>query len=162
MTDIWIHQTREYGLGNFINLTPTLQLMADHLKKPVPVYFDLSFIEACFFDCPFIEILEEMPKHNPSFTSGLINGRNSCPDYIHVYKEITKAIPLSGELPHTYVDQAKEIIGLTGTSYTLFIRGSGSENKIYLNSKMPRDEYYHEYFNANLTGNYDQNFTGSQ
>ena len=157
--NIWVHQTELFGLGNFINLTPTIQLLADHLKKPVPVYFDLEFIRDCFLDCEFMEILDEKPKNNPLFTSGLVNGRNDCPDYIYVYKQVTQSLPLMGALPHTYVDQAKEIEAPKFN--TLFIRGSGSENKWYLSSKMPRDEYYKEYFAENLAGDYTEAFTGS-
>ena len=89
MNDIWVHQIELYGLGNFINLTPTMKLMADHIGKRIPVYFDLKFIEQCFIHCPFIEILQDEPDNSPMFTSGLINGHNNCPDYIHVYKEVT-------------------------------------------------------------------------
>jgi len=157
--DIWVHQTELYGLGNFINLTPTIKLMADHFDKPIPVYFDLKFIRDCFLDCPFMDILDERPLSSPMFSSALVNLRNSCPDYIHVYKQVTQNLPLMGELPHTYVDQADEIDAPKVN--TLFIRGSGSENKIYLNSKMPRDEYYAEYFAKNLAGDYTEAFTGS-
>ena len=93
---IWVHQDKLYGLGNFINLTPTIKLMADHFGEPIPVYFDLQFIRDCFIDCDFIEILDEQPKYGALFGSNLINYRNSCPDYLHVYKEITKRYPLEG------------------------------------------------------------------
>ena len=160
LDSIYIHQTELYGLGNFINLTPTIKLLADYLKRPVPVYFDLKFIEDCFLNCDFMEILDEKPDNNSLFTSGLFNPMNNCPDYIHVYKMITQAIPLSGELPHTYIDQAKEI---DAPKYnTLFIRGSGSEEVYYLNLKMPSDEYYKEYFACNLAGSYTEAFTGSE
>ena len=145
MNNLWIYQSRDYGLGNFINLTPTIKLMADHFGERIPVYFDLDFIEQCFLDCPFIEILSERPDNNPLFGSSLVNGRNDCPDYIHVAKEARKSIPLNGDLPHTYVDQANEI-AKDKNIYTVFLRGSGSENLIYLSSKMPRDEYYQKYF----------------
>ncbi len=159
MTNPWIHQTELYGLGNFINLTPTIKLMANHFDKPIPVYFDFDFIRDCFLDCEFMEILDEKPDYNPLFTSGLVNFKNDCPDYIHVYKEVTKALPLMGEIPHTYVDQAKELD--IPKVNTLFIRGSGSEQKIYLDSKMPHDDYYKEYFAENLAGCYTEAFTGS-
>ena len=159
MTKPWVHQTELYGLGNFINLTPTIKLMADHFDERVPVYFDLKFIEQCFLDCPFIEILTEQPDNSPLFHSGLINGRNNCPDYLHVYKEVTKALPLAGDIPHTYVDTGKEIGALSYN--TVFIRGSGSEELYYVSQKMPADEYYRQYFAQNLAGVYTQAFTGS-
>jgi hypothetical protein len=155
----WVHQHEQFGLGNFINLTPTIKLMADHFQQPVPVYFDLEFIRDCFLDCDFIEILDERPKEKELFGSWLINGRNNCPDYLHVYKEVTKAIPLAGKLPHTYVDTAKEV---EAQKYnTLFIRGLGSEDPYYASQKMPHDDYYKHYFCENLCGLYTQAFTGS-
>ena len=154
-----VHQIWNYGLGNFIQLTPTIKLMADHFGEPIPVYFDLEFIKQCFIDCPFIRIIDKKPETQPLFGSWLINPRNNCPDYINVYREVCKVIPLEGELPHTYVDQAKEI---DAEKYnTVFIRGSGSEEKGYLQSKMPDDRFYQEYFNKNRPGNYSEAFTGS-
>lgn len=161
MNDNWIHQTRLFGLGNFINLTPTIKLMSDHFGERIPVYFDLDFIKQCFLDCPFIEILDKEPDSTPLFTSGLINYKNDCPDYIHVYREVSKRIPFLGELPHTYVDKAHEI-PTEQKDYTLFIRGSGSEDPIYVARNSPDDNYYYEYLNENLVGNYLQIFTGSQ
>lgn len=162
MNDIWILQDELYGLGNFINLTPTIQLMAQHFDKPIPVYFELQFIEDCFKDCEFIEILDERPDNHPLFSSALINFKNNCPDWLHAYREVTKAIPLSGEIPHTYVDTAKEHPDMSYPHYTVFIRGSGSEDKYYCEMKMPHDSYYAEYLDKNLSGNYKQIFTGSQ
>ena len=130
------------------------------MGKPVPVYFEFDFIKQCFLDCPFMEILDKRPEERETFGSWLINGNNDCPDYIHVYREVTKRFPLYGDLPHTYIDKAEEI---KAPKYnTLFIRGSGSERKAYLDSKMPKDEYYIEYFAKNLSGDYTEAFTGSQ
>ena len=155
MDSVWVHQKWNYGLGNFINLTPTIKLMAEHFGKPIPVYFDLDFIRQCFIDCDFMKILDKKPDSNSLFGSWLINGRNDCPDYINVLREVRKAIPLEGELPHTYVDQAEEI-KIKEKGYTLFIRGSGSEALSYLESKMPDDKYYQEYFKGDCI------FTGSE
>jgi hypothetical protein len=138
MNKPWIHQVHDYGLGNFINLTPTIRLMFEHLGHKIPVFFDLEFIRDCFLDCEL-----------------LFNSKNNCPDYLHVYKEITKAMSLEGELPHTYVDIAKEIPKHEG-NYTLFIRGSGSEDPYYCSLKMPDNSYYQEYERGKCI------FTGSQ
>lgn len=146
LNNIYVHQVYNYGLGNFINLTGTIKLMSEHLGRKIPVYFDLEFIRQCFIDCPFIEILDKKPDNQSLFGSWLINGRNDCPDYLNVYREVCKAIPLEGELGHTYVDQTD--LKVNEKNYTLFIRGSGSESPIYLNSKMPRDEYYREYMRS--------------
>lgn len=159
MSNLWVHQDKLYGLGNFINLTPTIKLMAEHFNKPVRVYFDLEFVKECFLDCDFIEILDERPVSYPVFGSWNINFKNNCPDYLHVYKQITQRYQLSGELPHTYIDSAKEI---KAERYnTLFIRGSGKEEAYYISQKMPHDDYYKEYFAENLAGDYTEAFAGS-
>ena len=160
MNKIWIHQHELYGLGNFINLTPTISMLSEHLGYKIPVYFDLEFIRDCFLDCPFIDIVDERPDGASAFSSGLVNFKNGCPDWLYVYKQVTKRYPLDGDVPHTYVDRCEEI---EAPKYnTVFIRGSGSEQKIYLDSKMPRDEYYEEYFAKNLAGEYTEAFTGSE
>ena len=158
--NIYIHQTELYGLGNFINLTPTIKLMADHFDKPIPVYFDLAFIRECFIDCSFIDIIVDKPNHSPMFTTSMANFRNDCPDWLYAYKQVTQSFPLYGDIPHTYVDGADEIDAPKVN--TLFIRGSGSENKHYLALKMPYDEYYKHYFACNLAGEYTEAFTGSE
>ena len=155
MNNIWIHQTWNYGLGNFINLTPAIKMMSDRFGKRVLVYFDLRFVRQCFLDCPFIEILETKPAKQSLFGSWLINARNDCPDYINAYREVCKSIPLEGELPHTYVDQAKRI-KVKEKDYTLFIRGAGNESNDYLINKMPDDSYYRDYMKGNCI------FTGSE
>ena len=155
MVNEWIHQVWNYGLGNFINLTPTIKMLSDHLEKPIPVFFDLNFIRECFTDCEFMQILDKKPSTPSLIGSWLINGRNDCPDYLHVYKEVCNRYPLEGELPHTYIDRAEEI-HIKEKDYTLFIRGSGSENIHYLATKMPDNSFYKEY----MTG--DCLFTGSE
>ncbi len=160
INNIWINQVYNYGLGNTINLMPTIKLMADHFDKPIPMYFDLKFIEQCFIDCPFIEILEKKPDNQSLFGSWLTNGRNDVPDYINVYREVCKAIPLGSELPHTYVDCTD--IEVKEKNYILFIRGSGNETNKYLDSKMPRDEYYRDYMKSVCSyEKYNKVFTGS-
>ena len=160
MTKPWIYQHELYGLGNFINLTPTIKLLAEHLGYAIPVYFDIAFIRDCFLDCEFMEILDERPTDAPAFTSGLVNIRNDCPDYLYAYKQAAQRYPLEGELPHTYVDRCEEIEAPKFN--TVFIRGSGSEELYYLSLKMPHDDYYKEYFAKNLTGIYTEAFTGSE
>ena len=141
---MWVHQVYNYGLGNFINLTPTIKMLADHLGMRIPVYFDLAFIRDCFLDCEFIEILDRQPTEREEFGSWMVNFENRVPDYIYVYRELTKRYPLEGDLPHTYIDRADEI-GVHRGKYTLFLRGSGNNSGPYLNMKMPADEYYEEY-----------------
>lgn len=145
---MWVHQVNDFGLGNFINLTPTIKMLSDHLNKRIPVFFDLDHVRDCFLDCPFIEILDKRPREREEFGSWLINYDNNIPDYLYVYIQLTKRFPLEGDLPHTYIDRAEEI-GIHRGKYTLFLRGSGVQSNKYLASKMPDDEYYKQYMDGN-------------
>ena len=141
---MWVHQVYNYGLGNFINLTPTIKMISEYLGEPVPVFFDLDFVRDCFTDCPFIKILDQEPTEREEFGSWMVNFENRIPDYLFVYLQLTKRFPLGGDLPHTYIDSAEEM-GIHRGKYTLFLRGSGSGNNKYLDHKMPDDTYYKEY-----------------
>ena len=155
MLDFYVLQDKNYGLGNFINLTPTIRSIAELKGEPVPVYFDIDHVKQCFIDCPFITILDEMPYSRPLFTSGLIAVRNNLPDYINAYVELSKTFDLSPEIPHTYVDEAKEVKPMDG-KYTLLMCGSGSEDPMYLSKNQPNKEDYAPYLYLD-----DCLFTGS-
>lgn len=152
--DIWVKQDALNGLGNFINLTPTLKAMSDHLGIKIPVYFELDFVRQCFIDCPFIQILDEMPVNKEYFSSSLKDYRNHVPDYIHAYRELCKRFNLP-EPGHTYVDRCEEI-KIDRDPYTLFMYGSGNEDVMYLHKKTPPKEAYEKYIEGNCV------FTGSE
>ena len=152
--DIYVLQDRNYGLGNFINLTPTLKAMSDTLGMPIPVYFDLPHVADCFRDCDFIKHLDKRPFDRPLFSSGLIDVRNRIPDWVYVYREASKVFSLAPDSPHTYVDSANEI-PKHDRPYVLFMYGSGNEDRMYLSMKSPDKKYYQDYMEGNCI------FTGS-
>jgi len=155
MDNFYVLQTRIFGLGNFINLTPTLQSVAKATGSPVPVYFELKHVEQCFIDCDFINILDEQPFERALFGSGLIDAHNNLPDYIFAHREVSKAFTLDQNIPHTYIDTADEI-PKDKRKYTLFMFGSGSEDEMYVDKKQPDKSYYIEYMNKGI-----DIFTGS-
>ena len=150
----WVLQDRNYGLGNFINLTPTIKAMSDSLGEKIPVYFELDHVRDCFKDCDFIETLKVMPFDRSLFGSNLVDVRNRLPDWVYAYREVSKVINISPDAPHTYVDQAKEI-PVRKDKYTLFMFGSGNEDVMYMSQKRPNKRYYQEYMNGKCI------FTGS-
>jgi hypothetical protein len=155
MDDIHILQDRNFGLGNFINLTPTIKALSEHLDMKIPVYFELDHVKQCFIDCDFMEILEKQPFDKPLFSSAMVDFRNRIPDWVYVYRETSKLFNLNPDAPHTYVDRASEIDGID-KPYTLFMYGSGNEDKLYMNTKSPDKSYYTDYMNGKCI------FTGSE
>ncbi len=155
MDNIYVLQDRNYGLGNFINLTPTIKSLSESLDKKIPVYFELDHVKECFLDCDFIEILDKQPFDRPLFSSALVDFRNRIPDYVNAYRELSKAYDLNPDAPHTYIDTADEIEAFD-FEYTLFMYGSGNEDKMYLSTKTPDRKYYEDYMNGRCL------FTGSE
>ena len=154
MDKFYVHQDANFGLGNFINITPAIRAIAEKTDKPVPVYFDLKHVEQCFIDCEFIEILKEQPFHAAPFSSAVIDHKNLLPDFIYSYLVAAQIIDLPHTIGHTYIDTAKEI-PISKQKYTLFMYGSGSEDSAYLYSKTPDESFYKEYMKGKCI------FTGS-
>jgi len=152
--DFYVLQDANFGLGNFINLTPAIRAMAEKFDRTIPVYFELDHVKQCFLDYEFIDILEERPFNNTPFGSFVIDKSNRLPDYIYFYLVASDMFDLSDNIPHTYIDQPDIDLGLK--DYTLFMQGSGNEHGEYLNLKIPKLKFYEEYFDDSAI------FTGSQ
>lgn len=76
MTLIWVHQTNQPGLGDFVRICPTILTLSLKIKSPVPVYFQNKEIEKIFENCSFIEILKSIPKNKHLFNTGIILNKN--------------------------------------------------------------------------------------
>lgn len=117
---MWVLQHKDFGLGNFINLTPTLQAIHKLTGKLVPVYFESGYVQEAFQGCPFITHLKEPLEGKPIFTSGLINKK--IPDWHFVYQYVRSNI--FHELPekmefHTWVLNLKTAVILNGCASTV-------------------------------------------
>ena len=55
-------QPRNYGLGNFITVTPAITAMSQKTNEKMQVYFETSSIASIFRECPYIQILKSYPK----------------------------------------------------------------------------------------------------
>src|SRR5262245_18584798 len=98
MKALYAEQSPGFGLGNFINLTPTLKALSRDHK--IQVWFNDKFIRDCFLDCPFFEIVDKRQR-NPIVNSGMINLKNDMPDYQFVWKKIFGNMNVT---EHTYID----------------------------------------------------------
>ncbi len=82
----YVRQHADYGLGNFVNLTPTIERMWLKTAKKVKVYFESEYIRDCFSDWPPIEVLSENPTEQADLCTSMINRANDCPDYEYTWK----------------------------------------------------------------------------
>lgn len=119
MKKITILQHERYGLGNFINMTPTIKWLFEETKQKVGVYFSTDYVSECFKDCPFIETLENNIDHF-DYVSKLFNF--DIEDYKYIFKTITNQ-DWSSQY-HTYIDSANEI-GPHNKDYNLVLNGLG-------------------------------------
>lgn len=107
----WVLQHHLFGLGNFINLTPTLQVLFEIFGSKIPVFFESQYVKDFFEDCHFIEILSVRPSSNPILSSSIINKK--VPDWIYIYQYAKHH--LGYDLParlkyHTYVPHRKKAV----------------------------------------------------
>lgn len=136
MKTLYVEQSPGFGLGNFINLTPTIKALSYEHK--IQVWFNDKFIRDCFLDCPFMEIIDKR-QPNPVLNSGMINLKNDKPDYQFVWEKFFKT-PVS---EHTYVDvplgsPEAAFIG----RYAVVLNGSGSLKTSYIEKKNPSAAAY--------------------
>lgn len=145
----YIYQHPDFGLGNFINLTPAIAWLHHTTGVKVPVYFSTEYVRQCFLDWEAITIIYEKPDTDPLFGSNLVNPSNDMPDYKFVFERIT------GEewnpRWHTYVDRPQSILEYTMdlVPHVVLICGSGSENKKYFAGKNPGEEAYKNCIHVN-------------
>jgi ADP-heptose:LPS heptosyltransferase len=130
---ILIEQHKNFALGNFVMLTPTIKKLSEIYNEKIDVYFNHDYVKQCYLDCEFINIVSSLYKA-PNFGSSMIN--KELPDYQYVYKSIIKE-PWS-EKYHTYVDDAKEY-GKKNEKYLLLLNGLGG---LSLNPNDPKPHWY--------------------
>lgn len=141
----YVYQRKDYGIGNFINCTPTLQALFRHYRTPIPVYFESKVVQDMFGDAPFITAINKYQKdgYEQLFTSGLVNQK--IPDYKFIFDEIMikrlKLHPkIAGEIPHTYVDRCSAPEEYRNTKYAVIARGG--VNNEFVQDKDPGREIY--------------------
>lgn len=154
----WIYQTKNYGLGNFVNLTPTINKLYQIHKEPIPVYFETDYVKEVFDGCEQITILKEKPTTEPMFTSGLTNkGLNIMPDYAFVYKHI-----IGQPYDNTKGFIQRRYFLAPETRYAVFVLGSGNESEQYLKTKEVDTRIVKEAINAFESKGYLVVFVGSE
>ncbi len=132
---IWAKQSKGWGMGNFINITPTIKLLHYRNEIKIHVYFEEPYLKDLVRDWEIIEIIDKKPDTSPTVNSRWANRYDgTCPDYINIQKYIHGYRNLK-----TYCDKPEP--PLLHNDYVCFIRGSikGREQE-----KDPgEDIYYH-------------------
>ena len=122
-------QHKAYGLGNFINLTPTIKAMYDKLGQKIPVYFESDYVKQCYLKSKYIEIVDNVNR--PLFGSNEIN--QEMPDWEFVFDKFWEQLNLSNVVPHTFIDEPK------GEKHTVVI-ANGSANHLKCHKKLYDNE----------------------
>lgn len=128
----YILQTKNSGLGNFINITPIIRAMFIDTGKPVGVYFESEYVRQCYEMSAMIVTLNHKPNYEPTFTTDIYKRSiYKEPDYEYIWN---KFYPNSPILP-PFIDSPLSV--RTTDEYVGLSNGSGNHNnEIYLSKKI--------------------------
>ena len=139
MVDFFCRQEKTFGLGNFINCTPTLMALSKRCGMPIPVYFET--IGEAFTNCPFIRHLDK-PEGTELFGSYTIN--STMPDWEFIFRFVEGALKQRlGEIPGSYIDSVHDSL-LQDQEYYVILRGCFSNIPHKVSAKDPGDDIYIE------------------
>lgn len=117
----FVEQTAVFGMGNFINCTPTIQTLYEHFKAPVPVFFRTPLVAELFSNWKKIQRIHQ-PTGNRLFGSNMVN--REIPDFEYVHQRISKKLELGAiPVPHTYVDAHPPPAPYKAGEYVVIVRG---------------------------------------
>jgi len=128
---MYIEESKGFGLGNFVSITPIIRELYDKHGK-INVLFSKDYVKQCYINSPYINIIDK-PVGGKLFSSSLINRGNDKTDIEHA------SLHILGHLPKykTFVDEVEPIKG----EYGVFINGAGNERTDYVDSKSIPFEY---------------------
>jgi hypothetical protein len=132
--DFYVHHHPGYGLGNFVNITPTIHALYKKHGQPIPVYFESDYVKQCYIDSPFIKIINRRQGVR-LFGSDLICKDNTMPDYKYVQLKILGNI---SEDNRAFIDEPKHTP--PPFPFGVFINGAGSQAPEYIASKSVNKE----------------------
>lgn len=131
--EFYSEQISDFGLGNFISITPTLKELSKTHK--VVVWFANKTYEQCFIDCPWMTITQEK-RVQPAIHSGTVNFANKEPDWQYCWRMVFG----NDNVTQTPYIDIPEIENPIKGEYGVFINGSGSERQGYLDMKLVDDD----------------------
>lgn len=132
----WILQDKNFGLGNFINLTPTIYEM--YYKgdgNRIPVYFESDYVKEAFKDWLPIIHLKSKPYEPPILSSSLIDRSDLQEDYNFVADVF-------------HVNEYKRQTCVPVKKLAVFMNGCANPDKVH--TKDPGGEIY-QYIQGELS-----------
>ena len=84
---MFIKQVKEFGLGNFIMLTPAIAYLAAKHSQAIDVLFESEYVKQCYLEAPQINIVS-VSNSEPIVTSASVNSR--IPDYEFNFQNLIK------------------------------------------------------------------------
>jgi len=144
---IYVHQTKHYGIGNFINCTPAIIETSKHYKHKIDVVFDSESVAKMYENCKYINIvnLDKVTDKYLLFDSSLIN--KEIEDWRFVHSSIASRLNIStNSIPHTYVDKVD--YNPCSEKYCVIMRGGGPLSDQWLELKDPGDSIYKSIINT--------------
>jgi hypothetical protein len=133
MKEFYSEQIQNFGLGNFINITPTLKELSKTHK--VVVWFANKTFEQCYIDCDWMTITQDK-RPQPRIHSGTTNFRNTMADWEYCWSLVFGNRNVT---ENTYID-TPDIENPIKGKYGIFINGAGSEVESYLDMKLVDNE----------------------
>ena len=142
--EYFVHQRYDYGVGNFINCTPTIKTLATHFKCKVPVLFDSPHVGDMFKECEFIENINKNQTKNKKkiLSSDMVNQKIS--DWEHQHQMVCEKLDINpAGIPHTYVDTNSKPEEIPKRPYCVIVRGVAPGGApFWIPKKDPGDEIY--------------------
>jgi len=131
----YVHQKKGYELGNFINCTPAIKAAYDSGIKPVPVYFETSYIRELFSNSKYIRCLDA-PTGKRLITTTYT--KKGTPDYLHLLNIVKDKLKLKSiEGYKSFAPEFKTI----HTKYCVVARGC-LKNSFWKDKKEVGDSIY--------------------
>lgn len=129
LKEFYTEQIKDFGLGNFISITPTLKELSK--THEVIVWFANKHFEKCYIDCEWMTITQDK-RPQPPINSGTTNFSNQEPDWKYCWNKVFGNREVTQD---SYIDIPKEIENPIKGKYGIFINGAGSERQGYIDMK---------------------------
>jgi len=122
MLPFHVHQVKGWEIGNFINCTPAVQILHDHLKEPIPVLFDTPHVKEMFLKWDKIQIIEKPHKEEILSSRHDIGFFPGVPEWDYKIEWVLNRFEWELErIPHTYVDPQEKVFSFE--DYIVVCRG---------------------------------------
>jgi hypothetical protein len=155
MPQVWIHQNKVNGLGDFIRICPTIQTLAIKHRQPIPVLFDHQGLREVFCESSYIEVLKKKPENPPLFDTNISwnknikygatrNKYNGIHNTIHGHENYPPpqiGITIPYRLPKENCVAVINGLGAHIGFYKKFNKDVGKENRQYIVDSLVKNGY---------------------